>query len=191
MSSDATRWETTSRPSEVDSGSWAALFDLDDHQETPWYEDELASVLAHQLKAPLHFDLQGLPPGTRRLLRAACEVEATETTLSTYGDLFRHPEPPLILLILVKRYAKAHQLHPSGVIPPQVAAVLYYGCIALACIRWNRLISSLTNDQLVQGLRTVLSYDWVPNELKPVLRLALIRRSNGQPDGSRPANAPQ
>ncbi len=187
MSSDATRWETTSRPSEVDSGSWAALFDLEDGQESPWHEEELASILAHQLKAPLHFELQGLPSGTRRLLRAAGEIGGTEARLNTYGDLFRHPEPPLILLILVKRFAKAHQIHPSGVIPPQVTAVLYYGCIALADVRWNRLISSLANDQLIQGLRAVLSYDWVPNELKAVLRLALIRRSNGQADGTRPA----
>src|SRR5205814_8331498 len=74
-----------------------------------WQPAELATMLKHQLAAPLGADLHKLSPDLAQRydesVASASSVGAGGATPKTFGELFTSPEPPLSLLQVVKDFA--------------------------------------------------------------------------------------
>jgi hypothetical protein len=152
----------------------ASLFGLDESGRHIWQADELAHILAHQLSTPLFFDASRL---------ASLTVEGQ--SLRSFGDLFRHPSPPLDLLRLTKDFAKESDARGEDPLPPEIATVLYYGVIAVALVRHGRRISSLDDGRLCEGIEWVLGQPWVDPETGRVFgEAAKMLREGGAPPGT-------
>jgi hypothetical protein len=96
--------------------------------------------------------------------------------LKSFADLFVHPHPPPELLTLVKDFAKAQRVSPAGMLPPEVASVLYYAAIGAARLRLGQRISSLPDAELSEGCSWALDQSWVDARMKEIfidLRQAL------------------
>ena len=91
----------------------------------------------------------------------------------SFADLLRHQSPHLELLELVKDFAKANADHPENGLPKEIAAVLYYACIAAALLRLKARISKLSDADLRRGLRWAAEQPWLDEETKQLLARAL------------------
>ena len=95
------------------------------------------------------------------------------------------PQPPLELLELVKDFAKANADHPENGLPKEIAAVLYYGCIAAALVRLKARISKLSDAELRRGLGWAVEQPWVDEETRQLLARAVMEITpGGARDGS-------
>ena len=132
-----------------------------------WRPEELQAVLEYQLAAPMQFDLGGLDPGLTRKLRTLSAAEGL--LLQSLRDLFQHPHPPLDLLTLVKGFAKSSSEYPDSPYPREVALVLYYLSIAVALLRCQTRITSLSDEELSRGLDWALEQKWLDEASRQTL----------------------
>ena len=84
-----------------------------------------------------------------------------------------HATPPVELLRLAKDFAKANMDHPDGTLPKEVAAMLYYACIAAALTRLDERISQLKDAELERGLRWAKDQPWVDKNIQQLLAQGL------------------
>lgn len=135
-----------------------------------WRPDELAAIFRHQMAAPVVVDLgsMGLPLA-RRLAKLS---EAQGLVLKSFADLFHHPSPPLELLQITKDFAKTNRDHPESVLPPDIAAILYYACIAVALVRCGARITRLSNHELQEGFQWAGSQVWIDDPMKDLFKKA-------------------
>lgn len=131
-----------------------------------WSDDEIGAVLMHQWRAPLRVSLEGISPQQREALRQL--ADADELLVHSFGDLLSHRSPPLELLRIMKDFAKAIGLHPASPLPPDAARVMYLGAIAAARVRCGQRISSISDGELIEGLRWTLSRPWVSLQIANV-----------------------
>jgi hypothetical protein len=145
-----------------------------DRQE--WRPDELKDMLLHQLRAPLYLSLGTLSAEVVHQLQ--CNDPPLDARL-TLGELFGHPQPPLQLLKLVKRFAKQCRREPDNPMPSDLVMLLYYVSIAVALVRLNQRISDLADRHLRRGMHWLTAQVWVDAEVKSVLTegLNLLRDS--------------
>jgi hypothetical protein len=140
-----------------------------------WGSDDLASILAHQLRAPLLFDLHrlasargggaaGTPPDPW--------ADAAARQIHSFGDLLDHPTPPRELLLMTKAFAKPADEGGAPALPPEVASVLYFAAIAAALLRLGERITTLDDRAIANGLAWTLSRSWVGPELRTLLGAA-------------------
>lgn len=141
----------------------ASLFDWGSGTDRTWAPEESRAIFEHLLQSPVQFDLAGLDPTLRGKLAQLSEAEGI--TLKSFHDLLAHEHPPLELLALTKEWAKANRESPESGLPPEVAGVLYYACIAAALARLGRRITSLSDDQLRTGLRWASAQSWLGSDL--------------------------
>jgi hypothetical protein len=131
----------------------------------------MAAIFEHQMRAPLLADLAGLAPAAARRMEALSGAQGGSA--QSFGELLRQPSPPLELLELVKDFAKSNADHPENGLPKEIAAVLYYGCIAAALVRLKARISKLSDAELGRGLRWAVEQPWLDKETRQLLVLAL------------------
>ena len=141
-----------------------------------WTDADLADIFAHQMAAPVEFDLGGLTPqsaATMRLLSAARGL-----LVRSLHDLLHHPQPPTRLLEMTKDLAKACRNDPCGPLPAPVATALYYCTIGVARLRCERRISHLDDAALADGLAWVVRQTWVDAQTRALAQqiLAQLRR---------------
>ena len=156
---------------DTDAASLATLFDPSDGDERLWDASELGAILHHQLSTPLQVDLAQLKQA--HAIRVRNLADAQGLTLKSFGDLLRHPHPPVELLKIVKDFAKASRLNPHGPLPRDIASVLYFAAIAAARVRCRRRISELGDAALAEGLRWVLARPWLDAELRELISTCL------------------
>jgi len=125
------------------------------------------------MAAPLLADLGNLPPAVARRVEAATAPRGA--SLQTFADLLRHPSPPVDLLEMVKDFAKTNADHPEAGLPREVAAALYYACIATAFVRLNIRITKLPDADLARGLLWAVEQPWLDAETQQLLQGALAR----------------
>ena len=77
------------------------------------------------------------------------------------------------MLLRLKAFAQAHALHPDGALPREVAAAIYYLAIAAALVRCGRRITRLTNDEVRNGMQTLLHFEWIDPATRQLLTEAL------------------
>lgn len=142
----------------------ATLLGLKLEPRTSWRPDEMGSILAHQLDAPLEAELKTIAPGQRRMVG-----ELTMTGPAPIGSmraLFRHPNPPMELLELVKRFSKAARSDPAGMMPPETATVFYFAAVVVAQLRCGKTITELEPRLIREGVQWCVNRDWIDPELK-------------------------
>ena len=177
------------RRPEPDLRRMSTLLDLRrraDRQE--WRPDELKDMLLHQLRAPLYLSLGTLSAEVVHQLR--CNEPPLDPRL-TLGELLAHPQPPVELLKLIKRFAKQCRRDPDNPMPSDLVMFLYYVSIAVALVRLNQRISELADRHLRHGMHWLTVQAWVDAEVKSLLAegLDLLRDSvegDVAPDGSEP-----
>ena len=171
--------EMTSRIFEADPQGLAILMQTGSPGERVWLPEELAAVLRHQMTAPLEADLPAL--GRRAAQQFHAALGARQTLFKTFGDLLRHPFPPVELLDLAKQFAKMNRASATSPLPPDVATILYFACIAAALIRCRRRISTLPDAQLLDGLRWCAERPWVDATTRALLLngMAAVPRREG------------
>ena len=144
---------------DTDRRQLATLLELSPDAGRLWRDEELGSLLRHQMTAPMQVDLINLERGLALKVRTLAEAQGL--TLKSFGDLLAHPNPPVELLKITKDFAKACRLSPRSPVPHEIASVLYFASIAAAMVRCRRRITGLTNDALAEGFRWVLSQPWL------------------------------
>jgi len=162
-----TSWDIQSS----DSRRLADLLEEGDCAERLWQPQELATILRHQLSAPVQFDLGGLEKGLARKLAALSEAEGL--LVRSFADLLFHPNPPVELLELTKRFAKACRAHPQGPLPHEIATLLYYASIVVAMLRCGTRITSLGDDSLRRGVGWLLEQPWLEERTRSLLNEGL------------------
>lgn len=151
----------------------AALMASGDERGTLWRADELAAMFRHQMSAPMLMDLGSFDPRTANQLKMLSAAQGL--LLSSFGDLFNHPTPPIQLLHLVKDFAKANLDHPESGLPSEIAAALYYASIAAALVHLNTRISQLPDADLRNGLHWTAEQAWLDEKTKALLAAAVKR----------------
>ena len=91
----------------------------------------------------------------------------------------------LELLRLAKDFAKANMDHPDGILPKEVAAVLYYASISAALLRLDERISQLKDADLERGLRWAKDQPWVNKQIQQLLADAIEKLNGGSGSGER------
>ena len=150
----------------ADDGGVSGLASMFEAARVParlWRSDELSAVLRHQLAAPLVMDLSTLRGVTsEQVKRLAGGGGGADPSIHTFHDLLRHPNPPVELLELTKRFAKlARRTQASIAVPAEVAGVLYFASILVAQMRCGVRISNLSDEQLSEGVHWVLAQVWI------------------------------
>lgn len=136
-----------------------------------WQPEELAAVFRHQLSAPVQFDLAGLDPRLGEEVRLLAVSQGL--LLKSFGDLFRHSNPPVKLLVMVKDFAKRTAISPNGPLPREIAKVLYYSAIAAAILRCSRRITKLNDASLRRGLEWAIRLSWIDSDTRDLLKSCL------------------
>jgi hypothetical protein len=159
----------------------AKLIQADPETVRGWDRDELADVLRHQLAVPLTVDLK-LDPATEAEALESSSIDAFpagSAKLTSFGDVLRHPSPPLSLLQLIKDFAKAKGVPGDSPLPREVATVLYYTAIILARVRHGSSITSLPDAGLLAALRWALLQHWLDPQVRELFNTgaALLKKS--------------
>ena len=160
--------------------SLAALLEASGEDARLWRPEELGAIFRHQLAAPVLVDLGGYDPGTAARLKKLSEAQSL--LLKSFSDLFQHPAPPLELLELTKDFAKANMDPVQSSLPTEVAAALYYTCIAAALVRLDTRITRLPDAELRRGLLWTRDQAWLDADTRQLLLQAAgkIAPSGGQ-----------
>ncbi len=147
------------------------LEETTDEEQASWSEDDLKAIFGHQWSTPLSVDLGGLDAVLAERVKTLATAQGL--LLRSFGDLLRHPNPPLALLELSKEFAKRSLYSPCPAIPHEVARVLYFTSISAALSHCNRRITTLNNDDVAAGINWALSCDWVSDDARTVLQSGL------------------
>jgi hypothetical protein len=140
-----------------------------------WRPEDLAAMFQHQMSAPVLMDLGSFDPQTANQLKALTAAQGL--LLSSFADLFNHPNPPIQLLQMVKDFAKTNLDHPESGLPREIATALYYASIAAALVRLDKRISQLPDEDLRKGLRLTREQAWLDERTKSLLEEALKKVS--------------
>jgi hypothetical protein len=142
-----------------DSRCLAKLMSLDANEVRVWQTEELGAIWRHQLQSPLEFDLTTVDADAKTTL--ATLSATAESWPRTFGDLLRHPHPPMGLLRLTKDFGKLHRNDPASPLPREIATVLYFAGIVLALTRCGQRISRLDDQFLRAGVEWVIAQPWL------------------------------
>jgi len=166
----------TVRDVKLDPRAMSTMLELRDPDQHAWRPHELRDMLAHQLSAPLQLSLGALSAEVAHQVRLA---HPPVDPLLTLAELLRHPQPPVELLKLVKRFAKMCRRDPQNPLPPDLVMLLYYASIAASLVRLQKAISDLPPASLMHGLTWLAAQDWVDDEVKSLLTAAAARLNSG------------
>ena len=145
-----------------------------------WQESELEAIFRHQMAAPVVVELGGLDSVLAKRVRLLATAQGL--LLKSFRDVFRHPSPPLELLLLIKDFAKANRGHFDAVLPNEIASVLYYASIAAALVRCRERITKLTDQELLRGFGWAMKQSWLEAEMRQLLAEAKqVVRSGHKP----------
>lgn len=145
----------------------AKMMDISAGQQRLWQPEELGAIFEHQLSAVVQFDLSGLDPGLAEKLQTLSAAEGL--LIKSFMDLFHHPHPPVELLELTKRFAKASRSHPDSPLPDEVASLLYFLSIVVAMTKCGRRITQLDDESLRSGLMWALEQPWLDEQTRGLL----------------------
>lgn len=101
--------------------------------------------------------------------------------IRSFRDLFQHPKPPIELLDLTRRFAKACRSQGDSPLPAEIATILYLSSIAAALARCGQRITTLDDHAVCNGFDWALEHgglDALTRRLLEGGRLAL--KSSGQ-----------
>lgn len=154
---------------QVDPVSLAGLMNSRSDYDETWSASDLAAILEHQLAADVQFDLERFDEAVGldlpEMLRSAAAP-----LIRSFRDLFEHPQPPIELLDLTRRFAKACRSRGDSPLPAEIATILYLSSIAVAMIKRNHRLTSLADEALVNGLNWAVEQSWLDESTRQLLR---------------------
>ena len=137
----------------------------------PWSSSDLRAILEHQLATPVVHELDRFAE-----IRGCSREEVSQIIRSlqcqTFGDLFRDASPSIDAITLAKDFAKA-SLAEDGGLPRDVARVLYVLAILRARQAGYEDISSLDVESLKRETRRCLTFGWLGDSVRDLLRVQL------------------
>jgi len=140
---------------------------VDETTRIAWRPDELGTILRHQLDARLDLDLKGLPGLLGEPLPAA--MAAAQVPPHSYREILGQAATPIEVLRTAKEFFKLCRNHPRSPLPPEVAMVLYFACIAVAQVRHGQRITQMDEESLRKGIAWALQRPWVDEQTRGVL----------------------
>jgi hypothetical protein len=135
-----------------------------------WEPNELAAMFRDQMDSAVVFDLESYDKNLTAKLK--CLMSAQGLLVRSFGDLLRHPHPPLDLLQVTKDFAKRNRDSQESLIPPEIADALYFLAIAAALVKCGERITRLADVPLQNGFVWVEAQAWIDNESKVIVREA-------------------
>lgn len=157
--------------SQVPGEDLARLLDLSLPEQPNWRPGELSEIFEAELQAPIEVEIAGVDRVVMDRWRKWCRAQEI-VGCGRLVDLIEHPSPPLELLVVLKQYAKAHARHRSAGLPQVVGKALYYLAILVALVQHGSRISSLSDADLLAGIRWCRSIPWVDGRFEEHLRSA-------------------
>jgi hypothetical protein len=155
--------------SQVDPVSLADLMDCRSDREETWSAGDLEAILEHQLGADVQFDLERLDEAVGLDLTKMLNV-AGRPPIRSFRDLFEHPQPPIELLDLTRRFAKECRSRGDSPIPAEIATMLYLASIAVAMIKCKHRLTALADEALCNGFDWALGKTWLDESMRQLLR---------------------
>ena len=145
------------------AGQLLKIISLGEPTAQAWNGQDRSAMLRHQLSAPLAFDLAGLLTNAKQSENARSVLsDSASSGIKTFGDLFRHSQPPLAVLKLAKDFFKAKAGPGASRTPQQqVAYSLYLLSIVVARTRLIVSITQLSDQELLPGVDWALNQAWV------------------------------
>ena len=133
----------------------------------PWSFEDLRSILMHQLNAPLENEVQRFAEISR------FSIEQVQQYLDfcpgqTFAEALEKPVSPEILE-MIKEYAKASLMGDLD-LPRDVARVIYIASIQQAQKAGFDQISTLDSASIQREIRRCLTFAWLTNEIRQILR---------------------
>ncbi len=145
-----------------------ALMDPSRPDAVPWSSADLRAMLEHQLATPLASELDRLAEISDRSREEVSSIIGGYQG-GTFGDLLRNASPSIDAIRLAKDFAKASLVEDGG-LPRDVARVLY----VMAILRGRQAgfgdISSLDIENLRRETRRCLTFGWLPDDVRNLLR---------------------
>ena len=120
------------------------------------------------MSAPIEIDLGRIDPALSE--RTTTPQVAGGPPIATFRDLLEHPNPPVDLLELTKRFAKRCREDRDGLLPEEVAGVLYLWSIVAAKVRCGRRISSMDDASLERNIDWALRHPWLDPSARDLFR---------------------
>lgn len=136
-----------------------------------WGPADYAAIFNHQLGCPIRDALPGLPAERFAVVKDWCERRCPPVV--SLGDLLADPAPSARVLRTVKAWAKRSGAGEDGVLPHEVADVLYHLCIAVAFAKCGERVSRLDTSQMKAGFEWALRRCWVPSGIHDLFRAGL------------------
>ena len=163
-----------------DPQSLTQMMNLDAGDQKLWGPEELGAILEHQLSAPLECDLSRLDKGFAQRLKGL--NSPGDPPLRSFGDLLRHPSPPVEFLELTKQFAKACRNDPHGSVPGEIATILYFSNIVVAMTKCGRRITKMDDRSLEYSLNWALRQPWLDESTRGILREGLDALGSSGPE---------
>ena len=145
-----------------------ALMDPSQPDAVPWSSSDLRAILEHQLATPLVSEFDQLAEASRLSGdRVLSILEASGCR--TFRDAIRNASQSADAIRLVKDLAKA-SLAQDGDLPRDVARVLYVLAIVHGRQAGVSNLTSLDDASLERETRRCLTFGWLPDEIRRLLR---------------------
>jgi hypothetical protein len=136
-----------------------------------WTDRDLAEMFDHQLRTPLLKFLR-LAPADLDLLSSLAPAPE-QAALLTFGDVFKHSNPPVQILRLIKDYAKHAGADAENSLPRPLASALYSLAIAAALVRGGHRITAMKNPEITEGLDWIIAQSWIDISMRQLATQAL------------------
>jgi hypothetical protein len=144
------------------------LFHLDKDHTNLWQEDELSSILRHQLASPLQPDLASFDAQAAERCFERTPVWRTRS----FGELLQQHATDLDLLKLAKEFAKA--CAANRVLPASIAALLYLLSICAAFVRCDNRITELCDEELLDKIEWAIAQPWLDKDSRQLCEQAAV-----------------
>jgi len=140
-----------------------------------WEPEELGVILRHQLDARIEEEFTIMGEGVEQEAAELCS--SCSPPVATFAQLFSHTSPPVALLKLLKKFARACRDHPDRPLPGKVAAVLYLASIVTARVKCAARISKMDDATLAESIAWAVGLDWLDTSTRGLFNqgLAAIR----------------
>jgi len=151
-----------------------ALLDPSRSETVPWSSSDLRAILEHQLATPLASELDRLAEFAQYSREQASSI-IDGCGCYSFGDLLRDDSPSVSALSMLKDYAKGSLVN-EGDLPRDVARVLYVIAILRGRQAGSGDITSLDETSIERETRRCLTFGWLPNDIRALLRRGVLDR---------------
>jgi hypothetical protein len=149
-----------------ESHGLSSMLEFAENARHVWNSEELGAIFRHQLESPLTQSMGDLSDDIAFQLASLGQPK----DVKTLKELLHHPNPPIDLLILTKRFAKRCWFDADHPLPREITILLYYASIAVARARCGRWLTGLRTEAVSEGLQWCRAQAWVDEQTRKLLK---------------------